>query len=286
MWILSADIGGTKLALALSKQEQPEKIIKQTEVKSPQQSESLFEAIISGFHRLLEDEEGDVIKVAVGLPGILDLQQGLVVYQQNLPWRNFPLVQRLKMAYPKARVCMETDMMTAANGEYKIRHFEKETFIYVTISTGIASCIIHEGIFLRGAGIPGEIGFSLTSTGAYFEDVCAGPGLLKKLQQYTNEEGTLQHFFERYYERDERIVPLIREWQQEIAQKIHSYILLVDPHVVVLGGGVMNHHPQIVDEISRLVDQHFSLPFFEHKKGRVQASLNKGNAGLIGAALL
>lgn len=286
MWILSADIGGTKLALALSKQEQPEILIKQMEVKSPQQSESLFEAIISGFDKLLEGDEGDVIKVAVGLPGILDLEQGLVVFQQNLPWRNFPLVQRLQTTFPKAEVFMETDMMTAANGEYKVRHFEKETFIYVTISTGIACCIIHEGKFLRGAGIPGEIGFSITGSGAYFEEVCAGPGLLNTLQLQTNEEGTLQQFFERYYEKDERIVPLIHEWQQEIAQKIHSFILLVDPHVVVLGGGVMNHHPQIVDEISGLVDQYFSLPFFEHKKGRVQASLNKGNAGLIGAALL
>lgn len=286
MWILSADIGGTKLALALSKQEQPEILIKQMEVVSPQHSESLFDEIISGFQKLLEGEEGEIIKVAVGLPGILDLQQGLVVYQQNLPWRNFPLVHRLKMVYPKARVLMETDMMTAANGEYKIRHFEKETLIYVTVSTGIACCMIHEGQFLRGAGIPGEIGFSVTSSGAYFEDICAGPGLLKKLQQHTNDEGTLRDFFDRYYDGDECIVALIHEWQQEIAQKIHSFILLVDPHVVVLGGGIMNHHPQIVDEISRLVDQYFSLPFFEHKKGRVQASLNKGNAGLIGAAML
>ncbi|MEK4387482.1 ROK family protein [Solibacillus sp. FSL W7-1464] len=286
MWILSADIGGTKLALALSKQEQPEKLIKQMEVKSPQQSEPLFDAIISGFHKLLEGEEGDVIKVAVGLPGILDLQQGLVVFQQNLPWRNFPLVQRLEKAFPKAEVFMETDMMTAANGEYKIRQFKKETFIYITISTGIACCTIHDGKFLRGAGVPGEIGFSLTSTDAYFEEVCSGPGLLKNLQQKTNEERTLQQFFDLYYEKDKRIVPLIQKWQQEIARKIHSFILLVDPHVVVLGGGVMNHHPQIVDEISGLVDQYFSHPFFEHKKGRVQASINKGNAGLIGAALL
>ena len=53
MWILSADIGGTKLALAISKQEQPGQLIKQLEVKSPQQSEVLFEAIISNFNQLL-----------------------------------------------------------------------------------------------------------------------------------------------------------------------------------------------------------------------------------------
>lgn len=286
MWILSADIGGTKLALAISKQEQPEKLINELEIASPQQSEALFEAMIEGFTTLLQGQEGEVVKVAVGLPGILNLQQGTVVHQQNLPWRDFPLVARLQEVYPNALIRMETDMMTAANGEYKIRHFEQETLIYLTVSTGIACCSIHEGKFLRGAGIPGEVGFSLTSTGAFFEDICAGPGLTKWLQEKTSRSHTLKQFFESYYAQDEEIIPIIKEWQREIAQKIHSFILLLDPHVVVLGGGVMNHHPQMVSEIAQEVDNCFTLPFFDHKKGRVQASINKGHAGLIGAALL
>lgn len=286
MWILSADVGGTKLALAISKQEQPETLIHELEIPSPQQSEALFEAMINGFTKLMQGHAGEVVKVAVGLPGILNLQQGTVVYQQNLPWRDFPLVARLQEVYPNAVIKMETDMMTAANGEYKIRKFEQETLIYLTISTGIACCSIHEGQFLRGAGIPGEVGFSLTSTGAFFEDVCAGPGLTKWLQEKTNRPDTLKQFFTAYYEQDEVLVPLIKQWQKEVAYKIHSFILLLDPHVVVLGGGVMNHHPQMVSEIAQKVDDCFALPFFEHKKGRVQASMNKGHAGLIGAALL
>ena len=286
MWILSADIGGTKLALAISKQEQPEKLINELEIASPQQSEVLFEAMINGFTTLLQGQVGEVVKVAVGLPGILNLQQGTVVHQQNLPWRNFPLVARLQEVYPNALIRMETDMMTAANGEYKIRHFERETLIYLTVSTGIACCSIHEGKFLRGAGIPGEVGFSLTSTGAFFEDICAGPGLTKWLQEKTGRPDTLKQFFESYYAQDEEIIPIIKEWQREIALKIHSFILLLDPHAVVLGGGVMNYHPQMVREIAQEVDNCFTLQFFDHKKGRVQASINKGHAGLIGAALL
>ena len=74
MWILSADIGGTKLALAISKQEQPEKLINELEIASPQQSEALFEAMIEGFTTLMQGQVGEVVKVAVGLPGILNLQ--------------------------------------------------------------------------------------------------------------------------------------------------------------------------------------------------------------------
>ena len=286
MWILSADIGGTKIALALSSEQQPEILLQQLEIASPQQEETLFEAIIAGFTKLLAQREGDVVKVAVGLPGILDLQRGVVVHQQNLPWRDFPLVERLQVVYPSAKVLMETDMMTAANGEFKIRHFQQETLLYITVSTGIACCSIHEGQFLRGAGIPGEIGFSLTSTGDYLEEQCAGPGLTRWLERETGRTESLQTFFKQYYANDEAVTVVIKQWQREIAQKIHSFLLLLDPQVVVLGGGVMNHHPQLVNEIGQLVDSYFSLPFFEHKKGRVQASINKGNAGLIGAALL
>lgn len=286
MWILSADIGGTKLALAISSAQQPETLLQQLEITSPQQSETLFESIIEGFTTLLKQREGKVVKVVVGLPGILDLHRGIVVHQENLPWRDFPLVERLQAIYPNSKVLMETDMMTAANGEYKIRHFQKETFVYITVSTGIACCSIHEGQFLRGAGIPGEIGFSLTSTGTYLEEQCSGPGLTKWLERETGCTETLQKFFEQYYAGDKVVTAVIKQWQRELAQKIHSFILLLDPQVVVLGGGVMNHHPQVVNEIGQLVDSYFSLPFFEHKKGRVQASINKGNAGLIGAALL
>ena len=286
MWILSGDIGGTKLALAISKVEDPAKLVKQIEVKSPQQSDALFQAMIDGFQGMLENELGDVTKVAVGLPGVLDIEKGLVIYQQNLPWRDFPLVKKLQAQYPKAEIKMETDMTTAANGEYKIRQFQKETMIYMTISTGIACCTIHAGEMLRGAGIPGEVGFSLTRDGDYLEWVGSGPALQKMIQGKTGDDATLEQFFERYYENDERIMPIIQTWQEEIAHKIHTFLMLLDPHVIVLGGGVMNHHPQMVKEITEKVDAYFTLPFFEHKKGRIQASINKGNAGLIGAALL
>lgn len=286
MWILSGDIGGTKLALAISKVEEPAKLIKQIEVKSPQQSDALFQAIIDGFQRMLENEVGDVTKVAVGLPGVLDIEKGLVIYQQNLPWRDFPLVEKLQEQYPKAEIKMETDMTTAANGEYKIRHFEKKTMIYMTVSTGIACCTIHAGEMLRGAGIPGEVGFSLTRDGDYLEWMGSGPALQKMIQEKTGDDATLKQFFERYYEKDACIMPIIQTWQEEIAHKIHTILMLLDPHAVVLGGGVMNHHPQMVQEIAEKVDAYFTLPFFEHKKGRIQASINKGDAGLIGAALL
>lgn len=285
MWILSADIGGTKLALAISSIHEPAKLLMRREVPSPQQADELFQAIIDGFAALLKGREGKVEKVSVGLPGILDLEKGIVLHQQNLPWRNYPLVANLQAHYPKAQIYFGTDMMTAAYGEYAIRKFEQETLIYLTISTGISSSTVNKGELVVGAGVVGEVGFSYTTDGRYFEDVCAGPALEKALQQATGEQLPLKELLPLYYENDERVIPVIEKWQREISLKLHSFILLIDPHVVVLGGGVVNHHPQLVSEIAKKVDEYFALPFFHHKRGRVEASINKGDAGLIGAAL-
>ena len=130
MWILSADIGGTKLALAISKIDDPSRLIRQLEKPSPQQAEQLLQAVADGFKQLLEDEQGGISKVAVGLPGILNVEEGIVIHQQNLPWHNYPLVAKLQAIYPQASIQIGTDMMMAAMGEYKVRGYEKETLIY------------------------------------------------------------------------------------------------------------------------------------------------------------
>lgn len=286
MWILSADIGGTKLALAIFKEDEPSKPVRQLVKPSPQEAEALLQAVIDGFGELLAGETGAITKVAIGLPGILDVEQGIVIHQQNLPWRNYPLVAKLQEVYAEARITIGTDMMMAAMGEYKVRGYERETLIYITVSTGIASSAVHEGRVVRGAGIQGEIGFSYTTSGHYLEDECAGPGLERRLQQATGEQRSLAELLAYYYEGDARVMPVMEAWQKELALKIHALMLLIDPHTVVLGGGVMNHHPQLVGEIAARVDAYFDLPFFQHKRGRVEASITKGNAGLVGAAMI
>ncbi len=95
--ILVADVGGTKLATALFNQHQ--QILIKREVPSDIATrEALFHCLIDSFEMLCMEKKlsfNEVSKVCIGVPGIVDVQKGLAVYQNNIPWSNFPICERL-----------------------------------------------------------------------------------------------------------------------------------------------------------------------------------------------
>ena len=101
--------------------------------------------------------------IGVGVPGKVDREKGVAVMQNNLPWRHFPLADRIREEIP-VPVVLDNDVCMAAHGEWMKRGGSvEETFVYFTISTGIACCTIHRGRILRGAGFSGEIGLAVFS---------------------------------------------------------------------------------------------------------------------------
>jgi len=284
-YILSADIGGTKIATALSHVRSPQQLLYRDEFLSIQQGDELFNRLIHSFQRLSQQaaiEEIDTVSIAI--PGIIDREQGVVQYQANLPWRNFPLKQKLEEYFPFARIDIDGDVVTAALGEYKARQFSKQTLIYVTLSTGISCATISNGQIIRGAGMSGEIGFSMTEQHGFLEHLAAGPGLTQMLNQHLEKSHTLKEWMTVYYEGDEQVQQLIHYALKQFAKTVHTLMMALDPHVVVLGGGVFNNHPLLVEKVNEFVDSYYTLPIFEGKKRRIEPSLNKENAGLIGAA--
>ncbi|WP_249671357.1 ROK family protein, partial [Bacillus thuringiensis] len=74
----------------------------------------------------------------------------LAVYQNNIPWSNFPISERLIESFPYAQILMDNDVNMATWGEYNARGFCKEVLVYVTLSTGLSCCTVVNGEFIRG----------------------------------------------------------------------------------------------------------------------------------------
>ena len=66
-----------------------------------------------------------------------------MLIQNNLPWNDFPVAERLRTAFLKASFVVDNGYM----GEYTVRNFTKEAFVYMTLSTGISSCSIYKVSF-------------------------------------------------------------------------------------------------------------------------------------------
>jgi len=287
--ILVADVGGTKLAVALFSQHH--QLLSRREVPSDKTNkEALFTCLINSFEQLCEEKEvsfDEISKVCIGVPGIVDIQKGIAIYQNNIPWENFPICERLTEVFPHAHIKMDNDVYMATWGEYRARDFSKETMIYITLSTGISCCTIVNGEFLRGSGLAGEIGFSIVNNdGVTLEESVAGPAIEKLGRELLGEpEILLKDMMKLYYNGDPIVDKILGQLIHFMGKQLQQMILLLDPHCIVLGGGFFNHHPKIIDHIKETIQQCFVGTPFAGKEQIVESSIHKGEAGLYGAAI-
>lgn len=288
-YILVADVGGTKVATAIfspdlqmmSKQEIP---------SDTSNREALFQCLIKSFEQLCAEKYisfGEISKVCIGLPGIVDVEKGIAVYQNNIPWENFPVCERLKEEFPNAEIQMDNDVYMATWGEYRARAFVKETMVYVTLSTGISCCTVVNGQFLRGTGLAGEIGFNVVGEeGRTLEQSVAGPAIEKLGKELLEKPDiSLKDMMELYYGGNHVVEKILGQLIDIMGKQLQQIILLLDPHCIVLGGGFFNHHPKVVEQIKEAVRQSFSRTIFAGKEQIIESSRNKGEAGLYGAAM-
>lgn len=223
--------------------------------------------------------------ISIGLPGIVDVNKGIAVFQNNLPWRDFPIQERLSGIFTEADIKVDNDVYMATWGEYKQRGYAEESLVYVTLSTGISCCSIIGGQFVRGAGMAGEIGFSIVDDRmARLEMQVSGPAMEAKGQTtFANPDMTLHDIMDRYYANDDQAVIILNEAVRALAREVHHTLLLLDPHTIVLGGGVFNNHPRLVEAVKKELADYLQHPLFKGKEQRIEASLLKGDAGLWGA---
>src|SRR5699024_9097072 len=90
----------------------------------------------------------EIYGIGAGVRGKVDRDKGIAVFQNNLPWSNFPFVKRIQDHFKIDKITMDNDVYMAAYAEWKAAGLSDELFVYMTISTGISSSIINAGKFV------------------------------------------------------------------------------------------------------------------------------------------
>ncbi len=97
--------------------------------------------------------------IGVGVPGLVDLRQGKLVFAPNLQWSNVPfrLMWSQRFDLP---IFIENEANAAALGEYYFGVARgKDSFIYLSAGIGLGGGVIIDGKLFRGSsGYAGEIG--------------------------------------------------------------------------------------------------------------------------------
>src|SRR5579862_5744612 len=156
--ILGVDIGGTKVAVGLV--DRDGRILSQGRkpMIANESAEAGLNAVTAAIDSLLPP--GGIQSIGICAPGPLDPKTGVVLNPPNLPcWRDFPLAERIVAKY-RVPVMVDNDANAAALAETRWGAARGFHYVfYATIGTGIGSGIVLDGRIYHGnTGSAGEGG--------------------------------------------------------------------------------------------------------------------------------
>jgi glucokinase len=308
MFEIGLDIGGTKIAGALV--DDAGNTLNEQKIASPiHDSDQMIESIGSLISKLAQGQQ--VVAVGVAAAGFMSADREMIYHAPNINvWRNEPLKKRLE-AQTKLPVLLENDANAAGWAEFRFgAGTGSKSMIMLTIGTGVGGAIVSDGVLLRGGfGIGGELGHAVLVPGGKecgcgqkgcVESYCSGTALLKaarelansnepkasRLRQLMLETGQLsgEQLYQAILEDDQGANELISELGQHLAAAISSiYVPILDPELVVVGGGVSAVGEKLLEPIRASFQDMLPAAAFRPRL-RVAKAKFLNQAGLIGAA--
>src|SRR5690625_3790215 len=131
-YTFGVDIGGTNIVSVIMDRQRQVKgriVVK----SNPTTKEAMIQQVTTCIESLLQTSNiqiSEVKGIGVGVPGKVDRSKGIAVYQNNLPWREFPIVDHLKDYFSLDNIFIDNDVYAAAWAEWKAVKFSKSsTFV-------------------------------------------------------------------------------------------------------------------------------------------------------------
>ena len=275
--VLGVDIGGTKVAAGLV--DANGTILAQT--RSPMRTdtaESALEAVTTAIDSV-RASGGNIRAIGICAPGPLDPQTGVILNPPNLPcWRNFPLAERIATAC-RLPVTVDNDGNAAALAEARWGSARGHRYVfYACIGTGIGTGIVFDGRIYHGrTGAAAEGGHvSIDYRGPLcgcgkrgcIEAFAAGPAIAARarsklgptisarsamldLAQGKVAAVTSEIVGKAYTAGDALAREVLQETIGLLTPWLGNIVDLLDPDILVLGGGVAAMLAPFFDEIKK-----------------------------------
>ncbi|HSV85834.1 MAG TPA: ROK family transcriptional regulator [Levilinea sp.] len=267
--VIGVDLGGTKVYGAVS--DLGGNIL--NEIHVPQHNtreEESFHMLVNMIKQLQQAAAGSgahLMGIGIGVPGVIIPESGRMMLAPALNWTGFPLRERLQ-AHFDIPVDIENDVRLAALGESWFgAGSEADSLVLIAIGTGIGSGIVVNSIVFPGANnIAGEIGYLLpdrTHLGkrydqfGAFEQCASGTGITERARRLLDGLRSQEELsslsavdvFSAARRGENWAQRVVSETVDYLAQAIASIQLILDPELIVLGGGVSASADLLVEPI-------------------------------------
>ena len=218
-------------------------------------------ASIKGYMADRAISTSDILGMGIGVPGPVD-GKGVVNKCVNLGWGVFNIAQELSRltGFP---VKAGNDANVAALGEYwKGGGKGFDNMVFTTLGTGVGGGIVIEGKLLHGAhGSGAEIGHMVlnrheTATcgcGKHgcVEQYCSATGIVRLANLHGMENVSCKDIFDAGKAGETVALKVLDEYYEYLGEFLGTLCSVVDPEIVVLGGGVSKAGQPLLDGAER-----------------------------------
>jgi len=307
--VFAADLGGTHLRVATVDRNGKIYCRKMQPTPQAEKPNEIVRELINAAHAFqptAPEEGGGISAVSVVVPGTVNVAEGVVVKAPNVPCLDgFRLAAALEseLEWP---VILENDANAAAIGElWQGAGQGYRTLICVTLGTGVGGGIILDGKLWRGVdGSAGEIGHIGVDPFAGVPCTCGSRGCLEVYASATaivrmtrearprypnsmlhnTEVLTSEKVYQAGREGDELAIEVFRRMGVYLGIGLASLINVLNPEIVVIGGGLSNGWDLFGKHMhQQVLERAFPIPARRVKIVRAQCG---DDAGLLGAARL
>lgn len=252
----------------------------------------------------------DIHSVGIGSPGTTDAEKGLIVYANNLRFKNTPIREEF-VKYLDVPVYIENDANAAAYGEFVAGVGNKyKDFVAVTLGTGVGAGVIIENKIISGSYHGGaELGHMVIQVGGS-TCTCGRKGCWEEYSSATaliREAGkaAMSHSDSKMYEMikgdvanmnakipfdaaqaGDQIAQRVIDWYIDyLAVGLVNLINIFQPQAIALGGGVSAQKENLLVPLrEKMIYEIYGGA--EALKTEVVICELGNDAGIIGAAML
>lgn len=292
MYRIGIDFGGTKIEGIVLDENGREHLRKRIPTDQAKGYESIVERVAGLCRELAAQVNATSYTVGMGIPGALSLKTGLVKNSNTVCTIGRPLKEDIENTLGR-RIGLMNDANCFAMAEAIYGAGKGKDMVFgVIMGTGCGGGIVYKGEVINGLqSIAGEWGhMSIDPNGPVcyckthgcVETYISGGGLQKRFEEQFGEALTFHEIEARYRAGDPRLGPFMQRFFESFGRAIANLIAVLDPDIIVLGGGVSKFddiYTKGVQEVAkRVFSDSLETPIVKHQIG--------DSAGVIGAALI
>ncbi|MBX7420697.1 ROK family protein [Clostridium chauvoei] len=228
----------------------------------------------------------DIKGIGISTAGMVDPNEGKIVYASNLipNYIGVEIKKELEKEF-NIRCEVENDVNCAGLGEMWLGSAKGcKSCVCLTIGTGIGGCIILNNSVLHGhSNSAGEVGY-MNINGGEFQKLAATSALVRNVAKRNNinsKDINGKIIFDLAKKGDAICIEEIDKIVDILAVGVSNIVYVINPEVVVLGGGIMAQREYLKDRIDNALKT--KLIESVYKNTRLEFAKGDNESGMLGA---